>query len=385
MNERRSRTSEMGALSELAPELAVTLMSVASDVALVIDSAGVIESVALGGTDPVTATPDEWVGRAWADTVTADTRVKVEQLLRDVAAQGVSQRRQLNYPSGGGVDIPVSFTALRLGDRGRVLAVGRDLRSISAIQQRLVDAQQSMERDYWQTRQVETRYRLLFQISTDAVLVVDAETLRIVDANRAAGDLFGHAPDRLIGMASPAAVEAASRPALEAMFHRARFSGRAAEIAVKLAAGGESRLSATCFQSEGSMLLLVRARNGVAEPRADDRNTRLATFVERTPDAIVVTDASGRVLICNPAFHALVELDPGADARGRSLGGWIERSGSDLSAALAQVAERGFVRQFAARLRGERGRSIDVVCSAALVPSDEQNLVGFILRPCEPG
>ena len=62
-----------------------------------------------------------------------------------------------------------------LGRDGPVLAVGRDLRAVSAIQQRFIDAQQAMERDYWRQRQAEARYRMLFQVATDGVLVVDAE------------------------------------------------------------------------------------------------------------------------------------------------------------------------------------------------------------------
>ena len=40
--------------------------------------------------------------------------------------------------------------------------------AVSTLQQRLVDAQQSLERDYSRIRHVETRYRLLFQIASDA-------------------------------------------------------------------------------------------------------------------------------------------------------------------------------------------------------------------------
>ena len=49
-----------------------------------------------------------------------------------------------------------------------MVAVGRDLRAMAALQQRLIDAQQSMERDYSRLRHVETRYRLLFQVTSEA-------------------------------------------------------------------------------------------------------------------------------------------------------------------------------------------------------------------------
>ena len=67
--------------------------------------------------------------------------------------------------------MPVAYTAIRLGEHGPVLAVGRDMRAIAAIQERFIETQQDMERGYWNARQAESRYRLLFQVATDAVMV----------------------------------------------------------------------------------------------------------------------------------------------------------------------------------------------------------------------
>ena len=53
---------------------------------------------------------------------------------------------------------------------GRVLALGRNLRTLAVVQQRLVDAQQSMERDYLRLRHAEARYRLLFEAVEEVVV-----------------------------------------------------------------------------------------------------------------------------------------------------------------------------------------------------------------------
>jgi len=62
--------------------------------------------------------------------------------------------------------VPVLYAALRLGRVGPVVAVGRSLRPMAALQQQLVEAQQAMDREYLRLRQVETRHRLLFQVSS---------------------------------------------------------------------------------------------------------------------------------------------------------------------------------------------------------------------------
>ena len=43
-----------------------------------------------------------------------------------------------------------------------------------------------MERDYWKLREIETRYRLVFDASNEAVMIVSASNLRIIEANRTA-------------------------------------------------------------------------------------------------------------------------------------------------------------------------------------------------------
>ena len=99
-----------------------------------------------------------------------------------MTATGLGRRREVNHPSGPGDAVPVSYTAIRLGAEGPLLAVGRDLRSVAAIQQRFLDAQRDTEQAYWKARQTDSRYHLLFQVATDAMLLVDGQTGRIVDA-----------------------------------------------------------------------------------------------------------------------------------------------------------------------------------------------------------
>lgn len=166
---------------------AASLLAVAGDIALVIDSAGVIRDVATSeGESPIHGTRS-WIGRPWADTVTSDTRLKIETLIREAVNGGISKRRQVNHAVSSGVDVPVAYTAVRIGRAGGLVAVGRDMRHVSALQQRLVEAQQAMERDYWRLRHVETRYRLLFQLASDGILVVDGSNLKVLDATLGLG------------------------------------------------------------------------------------------------------------------------------------------------------------------------------------------------------
>ncbi|MGD8354936.1 MAG: transcriptional regulator PpsR, partial [Methyloceanibacter sp.] len=130
-------------LGDLDATSAAELIAAAADIALIIDAKGVIRDVSLGDEDLQNEGFESWLGTRWVDTVTVESRPKVEELLQDIKDNVPTRWRQVNHPSKNGSDIPMRYAALRVSDSGRIIAVGRDLRPMAALQQRLVDAQQS--------------------------------------------------------------------------------------------------------------------------------------------------------------------------------------------------------------------------------------------------
>jgi transcriptional regulator PpsR len=377
-------TPDLGALSPWAPQLAETFVSLASDIALVIDDEGVIRNVAQGGTDPLAPTAFDWVGRPWVDTVSGDTRIKIQQLLSEVASTGIARKREVNHPLTPGVSIPVSYTAIRLGEHGPVLAVGRDLRAIAAIQQRFLDSQQDLERGYWRARQSESRYRLLFQVATDAVLVVDAENWTILEANHAAAELFDLASEHLTGRPLNFGFERFSRTAVDELLNTARATGRTAEIRARLTGKvTTTSVAATPFRADDAMRLMVRVRK-LESGNNSELNTTLARLVDGTSDGVVVTDSSGRVLVANPAFLALAHLGNEADIKGRLLADWLGSPGRPLASTLAQVRQQGIARGIESQVKLAHGAVAVVSLAGALLTEGDQECIGFTLRPIEP-
>lgn len=369
------------AFSNLAPELAATFVSVASDIALVIDAEGVIRNVATAQ-GVLGSAVHEWVGKPWADTVTADTRKKVEQSLNEAGSTGTSRRYEVNHRTQPGADIPMAYSTIRLGEHGPVLAVGRDLRAIAAIQQRFVDSQREMEQDYWKLRQAESRYRLLFQVATDAVLVVDGLTMKVQEANAACAALFHRPTAELIGQDMTTIVARPSRPAVEALLATSRSSGRSGEIRAHLGGtAGSVHVSATPFRGETGLLLLVRARAVDARESSSESSVRLADFVERMPDAVVIVDSGGRVVMANPAFLALCGLAHEAQAKGRSLADWAGDGEASVAALLDAVRHTGIATHVDSVLQVAGAAPLAVEVSAVLLEDGDQECIGLTLRP----
>lgn len=375
--------ARIGALGELDGASVAAIIHAAADIALMVDDAGVIRDIALGSGESGFDESRDWLGREWQQTVTAETRPKIAEMLAEVAQHGVSQRRQVNHRSVTGPDIPIAYTAIRLGRNQAIVAIGRDLRGLSTLQQRLVEAQQAMERDYWRMRHIETRYRLLFQLSTEAVIVADATTLKIVDANPAAGRLFDLPPKRLVGRAFPVDFDADSARALETLLASVRASGRAEEMHARLMLQNRPvTLGAALVRQDNSSLFLIRlmpeTASGAGEHAESDR--RALDMLESAPDAVVVSDAEGRILSANRAFLDLAQLATEEQARGEGIDHWFGRPGADFAVLASTLREHGVVRLFSSSVHGEYGSVTEVEVSAILAPSSGEPVIGLTLR-----
>jgi transcriptional regulator PpsR len=373
---------DLAALSAWAPELAKTFVSLASDIALVIDDDGVIRNVSQGHADPIAPSAQQWVGRAWIDTVSGETRTKIETLLREVSTTGIARRREVNHSVGGSISIPVAYTAIRLGANGPVLAVGRDLRTIAAIQQRYVDSQQEIERGYWHARQAEARYQLLFQVATDAVIVVDGATLQIIEANDAAIALFGAGAAGLVGQHASAGFEHHSRGVVNELLGNARSTGKSGEIRARLQGNlGGTSVAATPFRADDTMRLLVRMRTIEATGTSAALSQNIARLVDGASDGVVVTDSSGRVLIANPAFLTLARFGGEAQVKGQPLMNWIGLADQPLAALIATVRRDGIARGVESSIRRGSAAPTPIDISAALLTEGDQECIGFTIRP----
>jgi transcriptional regulator PpsR len=413
-----SRTSgEKFVLGALDAKSATRLVHACSDIALVLDDKGTILDVMAAGDDAAARQARSWRGQSWVQTVTPDSRQKVEAMLRDAQAAAdattlasTARWRQVNHPVVDGDELPLLYAAVRLGDedprgrtRGRIVAFGRDLRATVALQRRLVDTQQAMERDYWRFREAETRYRHLLETSTEAVLIVDGSTQKVLEANPAARALFGTTRAKLVGVALGSVFDAAHGERLQDLLAAARSVGKKDAVRTRLADGStEVSVAASVFRQDDAAFVLVRltpvvrelpaGRGGLrkgAAPRAavnGSWDNTLAAFVQASPDGLVFCDEAGRVLTANRAFLSLAELSAEDQARGQPLDRWLGRTGVELGVLITNLRQRGSVGRFVTALRGEYGTEIEVEISGAQLAhsgAGGDTVLAFAIRDIE--
>jgi transcriptional regulator PpsR len=270
---------------------------------------------------------------------------------------------------------------MRIGSGGPLLVVGRDLSAIMAIQQRFIDAQQKVERGAWQARQAEARYRQLFQVATDAVLVVDGQNFRIIEANQAASDLFELNLVSLTGRLVTFGFERTSRLMIEAMLTKARANGQSAEVLARLLGKvTATSLAVTPFGTDESMRLLVRIRALELPGTSASLSATLARLVDNARDGVVVTDETGIVLIANPEFLKLANMSTELAVKGRPLIDFIGLSGTQLSVLLSQVNSQGISSRHTTRLLCGDAQVMSVEISAALMSETDCQCIGFTIH-----
>ncbi len=356
------------------------MLAETNDVCLIIDKNGVVRDVAIGTEDAAMQTALGWLDQRWIDTVTIESQPKINALLDAGFKGGDARWRQVNHPLGEDTDLPVLYKALSFEDDDHIVVVGRNLRPMSQMQQQILDVQHSLERDYASLHQAELRYRMLFNMSAEAILIVDADSRRIVEANPAAGRLLDTPPQKLLNRTFPRGFSATAAEEIEELLLRVRAAGTAEDITVRGDNDSVLQLTGTLIRRDDGTFFLVR----IIPPGGDVADTvsqKVLNVLARSPDAFVVTDASGVVLAANKAFLDLAQVASDLQVIGQPFDRWLGRAGVDANVLLRNLQRRSEVRHYVTTVRPEYGAPLDVELSAVQATDGAEQCFGFIIRP----
>ena len=356
---------------------AMRLALVAGDVALVLDDAGTILDAAFDPRDfPSFANV---VGNNWIDIVTEDSRHKVMEMLAAARRGEVQPWREVNHPTRDG-ELPVRYCVLSMNGGEYHIAFGRDLREAGRLQQRLLQVQQALERDYLRMRQLEARYRMLFERSSEAVMIIEAASLRIREANPAAHSMFGARAGSLPGKKLLGVLDRNSRDAVQALVGSALVSDNVSPIALRLSKGArEVQASVAGFTQDRGQFLLLRlvSMGGGAEPA----DVPVRELIDQMPDAFVVANSSLEIVSANSAFVEMVQAASVDSLRGRHLSETIGRPGIDLDLIEGQIDQHGAARNVSTVVRVGRDIEGEAVELSAVRTGGEEPFYAFVIRP----
>jgi transcriptional regulator PpsR len=352
------------------------------DVTLLLDLEGVIREATLSR-----ALSDEgvqtWLGKPWNDTISDAVGDRVRRIVEDACSTGVSAFRQVTQRFPSGLELPMEYTTVLLGGRAGLLAIGKSLQPVAELQSRLIAAQQTMERDHWKMRDVETKYRLLFDASHEPVVLLNAGTLRITEANPAAVQAMGLGAASVVGRAFMSEVASSDQTTFRAMLQRVREQGKAPGIMIRL--GKEQKpwlVRGSLMSPESGAVVLLQLSPGWTghTPVIEAEGISVDELIERLPDAFIILDRDGVIRRTNRAFLDLVEVGAKGSVVGERLTRWLWRAGADLTVLLANVERHGSIRMFTTSIQGELGSTAEVEISATGSTDADPLYFGVLIR-----
>ncbi len=369
-------------LGEIGVDTFSRLVTASSDIALVVDPSGVVRDVSIGDAELAERVGRTWIDRPLDDTVTIESRGKVRALLATGAGDGLTWH-EINYTLDGAEDLPVRYVGVRLPKGGQLVVLGRDLRGLARLQQQLVDINLTVERDYALYRSAETQFRLMFQTSSEAMLIADAATRRVTGVNPAGEDLLRRVARRLVGSTLDELFLEENGNAISDCAAATRAMGQSScpSVKVKLTSA-EVALSAWLLRGGGPSQLLVRL-SAAGSPRAVGSSALGDAWgaLSHLPEAMVTATGDLDIIEANEAFLDLVDVATANQIRSESLARFVGRHGVDMNVLTSRLQDNGSIRRYATVLRGQYGAVRDVELTAAVADRDKKRVYAFLFRP----
>ncbi|MEQ1612985.1 MAG: transcriptional regulator PpsR [Hyphomicrobiaceae bacterium] len=355
------------------------------DVTLLIDTDGVIRKVTVSASLSSQGA-QSLVGRRWTETVKPVSHDVVRTIIENALNSGVTGFRQVVQQFSDGTELPIEYTAVKLSPKGGLVVVGKSLQAVTELQSQLIAAQRAIEQDYWKFREIESRYRLLFDQSNEAVLLVRGTNPRITEANVAAVRTIGlgaAAPESVIGRELLPEIASSDRKLLQRMFDQASEGGHAPAVLVHLARSGDAVLiRASQIAADAGHAFMLRLAPG--EPRmpepAPNEFELVRSLIEQAADGFVIVDSKGFVRFCNAAFVDLARATTAEQIVGHPLGQWISAPGASAAVLLETLRRHKIVRLFTTVIHQDSDRVVELEISAVGDDEQQPEYFGLLIR-----
>jgi transcriptional regulator PpsR len=373
-----------GLIPSISPEAFTDIISRVADLGVVLapdgDVQGVFANPAFRPKDAVA----RFEGAQFRETLTEESRTKFDARLSEFRIDPLQTRPvELNHRTESGMPtFPVRYSFHAIGESGKILLMGRDLRSIAEMQQQLVAAQLTLEKDYEARREHDMQFRVLMASIDDAMIFVSLPGGVIKDCNPAARVLLGKQGGDLVGASLDQVLEGKGKSALIDRLIGLANENASAQMTLKARAPARVvSLRPVLFRTGGDQAMLCRITATAPERmKSDSLQSNLTGLYERGVDAIVFVDTVGVILSANDAFLNLADVTHGQALKGRSIVDFLGRGSVDLNVMLENAARSGMMRAYTTRVTGEFGAERAVEISTTHVQTGAEPVFALVLR-----
>lgn len=227
----------------------------------------------------------------------------------------------------------------------------------------------------------------LLAMGREPVLLVDADTGMIVDANPAAAQVLGLRLSQLTGALLARLISPDDNALLQQAGLEARKAGRSMPVAVRRAADGiPLELTCSIIRSDAAEFWLVHLRDPAAASNVGRDSSLWPSVLEGLEDAtegVIVTNLAFQIEYANSAFVKLVQLEVPAQVIDTPATQWLHFTVAQLQTLRARLADRQAVTFMTTALRCQGGLNVTVDVRAVAVPDGDFPCWGFMICPRE--
>jgi nitrogen-specific signal transduction histidine kinase len=226
----------------------------------------------------------------------------------------------------------------------------------------------------------------LHAASDEPVIIVDAASESIVQANPAAAGLFRTTPPLLVGTKLSTTFEASSAAKVRRCLSMAQTAGSARTAAICArdgAIGLGIQIQVSLVRASPKSYFLVRLEPNMPRRQSNGRSgTKSVVFdaIDAAPVGFLIAEAEFRVDYANRAFVEMVGAESHVDVCGNVLTRWLRLTDADLSQLRVQLSQRQAATVLTAQLCPARGRPRRVEVCAVPVPDGHNTCWGFTVR-----
>jgi PAS domain S-box-containing protein len=231
---------------------------------------------------------EEVVGQTQPLFIPAALRGQCGELLpKVIAGEACRIESRALRKDGSEFEVEIHGVPMEYQGRPHVLVILRDLTLRRQAEERL--------------RASEERYRLLFEMESDAMVLVDVETLQHLDVNRAAVDLYGYSRDELLGLRSTdlSAEADKTRSAMQSGATQEKSSG-AVRVPLRYHRKRDGtvfpvEITANFFELNGRSIMLAAIRDITDRKQAEEARGRLEAQLRQAQKMEAIGQLTGGI------------------------------------------------------------------------------------------
>ena len=384
MTSRGTKYWNSGAIPLIAPEILGDIIAQVADVGIVISEDAQVLSVLANPSSPSFQKLESWEGQDVRGFLTSESVTKFDARLAQFLDQdGPVRPIELNHADENQVwGSPVRYSFHRIGPDGAILLLGRDLQPVADMQQQLVEAQLTLERDFEESRGFDTRFRVLMESITDAIIFVSAHTGQVVDANSAAAAMLKLPLERAVGGRLQDKFETRKSGDITETLAALAVSPPKKPFTVQLPdKGGAVEIHPALYRATGERMLLCRLLPaGETVARSDDLQRNVLELYHDGPEAIVFVLDTGEILSANDAFLDILHAGHDISLRGRSFADYLQRGAVDFKVMAENATRGGRMRNYATKIAGDYGSPRPVDMSVTRLTAGLKTVFAFVIR-----